>query len=95
MANLERVVALEPEHATALGLLGYCAALSQDQARAAHFLERAVASDPAHPQFRMRLASAYLALENVPAAQIHLEAARAFEETRVLAEACLAAGGLL
>ncbi len=91
--DLETVVARAPEHASALSMLGSCYTLASDHAGAAGYYERAVRAAPDQPELKLRLASAYLELHNVAAAREQLEAARAFETTREVAERALLAGG--
>lgn len=91
--DLEAVVARSPEHAAALSMLGSCYTLASDHAGAAHYYERAVRAAPDQPELRLRLASAYLEQQNIAAAREQLEAARAFEATREVAERALLAGG--
>jgi tetratricopeptide (TPR) repeat protein len=69
---LERVVARDGNNADAYNWLGYATRRNGDPARAVPLYEKALAIDPKHRGAHEYLGEAYLLLDDLPKARVHL-----------------------
>ena len=69
---LERVVSRDGSNADAYNYLGYATRRNGDPAKAVPLYEKALAIDPKHRGAHEYLGEAYLMLDNLPKARVHL-----------------------